>query len=138
MKLWYWDDYGYQIYIIKTIFIIVNDIRIWMYIPFFKIIYDIFILILILILSSLFLSVFHSTNHLESCAALSAVCKIVNQDMIPAIIRDVRTGDVLYHTVLYSGILYYLILCSTRLNCTILLKLNSAMSYCTVLHCTVI
>lgn len=30
-----------------------------------------------------------STNHLEACAALSAVCKVVNADMIPAIIKDV-------------------------------------------------
>lgn len=31
----------------------------------------------------------NSTNHLESCAALSAVCKLVTEDMIPAVIGDV-------------------------------------------------
>jgi AP-4 complex subunit epsilon-1 len=31
----------------------------------------------------------NSTNHLEACAALAAVCKIVNEDMIPAVIGDV-------------------------------------------------
>ena len=31
----------------------------------------------------------NSTNHLEACAALSAVCKIVNEDMIPAVIGNV-------------------------------------------------
>ena len=37
---------------------------------------------------------FHfSTNHLECCAALSAVCKIVNEDMIPVIIKDVSTHE---------------------------------------------
>ena len=30
-----------------------------------------------------------STNVLESCAALSAVCKIVTEDMIPAVIGEV-------------------------------------------------
>jgi len=30
-----------------------------------------------------------SANHLESCAALSAVCKLVNEDMIPAVIGDI-------------------------------------------------
>ena len=31
----------------------------------------------------------NSTNQLESCAALNAVCKIVNEDMIPAVITDI-------------------------------------------------
>lgn len=31
----------------------------------------------------------NSTNHMEACAALSAVCKVVNEDMIPAVIGDV-------------------------------------------------
>ena len=31
----------------------------------------------------------NSTNHLEACAALSAVCKIINEDMIPAVIGEV-------------------------------------------------
>ena len=39
----------------------------------------------------------NSTNHLEACAALSAVCKIVNEDMIPAVIGDVL--KVLRHDV---------------------------------------
>ena len=39
----------------------------------------------------------NSTNHLEACAALSAVCKIVNEDMIPAVIGDVL--KVLKHDV---------------------------------------
>ena len=35
---------------------------------------------------------YSSTNHLEASAALSAVCKIVNADMIPAVINDVSTA----------------------------------------------
>jgi AP-4 complex subunit epsilon-1 len=31
----------------------------------------------------------NSSNQLEACAALSAVCKIVTEDMIPAVISDV-------------------------------------------------
>jgi hypothetical protein len=31
-----------------------------------------------------------SSNQLEACAALAAVCKIVTEDMIPAVIGDVR------------------------------------------------
>jgi hypothetical protein len=31
-----------------------------------------------------------STNLLEVCAALNALCKIVTEDMIPAVVTDVK------------------------------------------------
>ena len=48
-----------------------------------------FIIIFNITYLTLFFPSHFSTNHLEACAALSAVCKVVNADMIPAIIKDV-------------------------------------------------
>lgn len=50
----------------------------------------------------LFPSIHYSTNHLEACAALSAVCKVVNADMIPAIIKDVSHAPCRFHILQMS------------------------------------
>jgi AP-4 complex subunit epsilon-1 len=31
----------------------------------------------------------NSSNHLETCAAVNAVCKLITSDMVPAVINDV-------------------------------------------------
>lgn len=45
-----------------------------------------------------------SSNHLETCAALAATCKLATEDMIPAIIGDVSLltiSDIIFQSSLH-------------------------------------
>ena len=70
----------------------------------------------IIALKSSIPSIHSSTNHLEACAALSAVCKVVNADMIPAIIKDVSHAPCQFHILQMSPsacVVLMLVLCSS-------------------------